>query len=266
MNTVFSTCVVLATALTPFVIQAQSSNKELVRKFFEEAINHRDLRLLNDLMSEDYVGAFGEKGPAGFQAQITGLLDAFPDIHYTIDELIADGDKVAVRWTWKGTHKAAFTTIPATGRSVTNGGMGIYEFRNGKIVNIHLLTDRLGFLQQLELVPANPAAAAQKDAPRFIDKFLVPAAGIREFHERMGINRRFLKTLPGFIKDEAYEYTDDNGNLVCITIAEWESKEALNKAKDAVQAEYKKEGFNPGEMFQRLKISMDRGIYKKVND
>jgi hypothetical protein len=107
---------------------------------------------------------------------------------------------------------------------------------------------------------------ASADAPRFIDKFFIPAAAIAEFHERMRINRIFLKTLPGFIKDAAYEHPDEHGNLICITVAEWESMDALNKAKEAVQAEYKKEGFNPAEMFQRLNISMDRGIYREVKD
>ena len=109
-------------------------------------------------------------------------------------------------------------------------------------------------------------AAAAPDAPRFIDKFLIPAPAISEFLERMTINRRFLKTLPGFIKDEAYQYMDENKNLICITIAEWASMDAMDKAREAVQAEYRREGFNPAEMMQRLNISMDRGVYHLLRD
>ena len=95
----------------------------------------------------------------------------------------------------------------------------------------------------------------------FIDKFLVPPAAKEEFLERMSINRKFLRQLPGFIEDAAYEYTDGNGNLVCVTIARWKNKEAVAKAKEAVQAEYKREGFDMAGMMKRLGIVIDRGIY-----
>ncbi|HLZ86878.1 MAG TPA: antibiotic biosynthesis monooxygenase [Puia sp.] len=113
---------------------------------------------------------------------------------------------------------------------------------------------------------ANPIAAVSPDAPRFIDKFFIPAAAVQEFLERMKINRDFIKKLPGFIRDVAYQHPDGNGNLVVITIAEWESMDAMNKAKDAVQTEYKREGFNPAEMMQRLNITMDRAIYTQIRD
>ena len=102
---------------------------------------------------------------------------------------------------------------------------------------------------------------AQKDQVNFIDKFFVPAAAIKEFKERVTINRVFIKKLPGFIEDAAYEYTDKDGNLIFITVALWQNSEALNKAKEAVQAEYKKEGFDAQAMFKRLGITADRGIY-----
>ncbi|OQP58669.1 antibiotic biosynthesis monooxygenase [Niastella populi] len=100
----------------------------------------------------------------------------------------------------------------------------------------------------------------------FIDKFFVPAAAIKEFRERVKINRNFIEKLPGFIEDAAYEYTDNDGNLIFITVAMWQSAEALNKAKEAVQAEYKKEGFDAPAMFKRLGITVDRGIYTRVHE
>lgn len=98
----------------------------------------------------------------------------------------------------------------------------------------------------------------------FIDTFIVPEKSKQEFLERVTINRNFIKHLNGFIKDHAYERTDENGNLIYMTIAVWENEAVLKKAKETVQAQYKKEGFNIFEMFKRLNIVMDRNIYKEA--
>ncbi|QOG02890.1 antibiotic biosynthesis monooxygenase [Flavobacterium sp. MDT1-60] len=98
----------------------------------------------------------------------------------------------------------------------------------------------------------------------FIDKFIVPEKSKQEFLERVRINRNFIKHLNGFIKDDAYESTDEKGNLIYMTIAVWENEAVLKKAKETVQAEYKKEGFNISEMLERLNIVMDRNIYKEA--
>jgi len=99
----------------------------------------------------------------------------------------------------------------------------------------------------------------------FIDRFSVPQKAFEEFSQRMSYNRSFIKKLPGFIEDTGYERHDEDGNRIVITIAVWESEEAVKKAKEAVQMEYKKIGFNLAEMFARLNITMDRGIYKEIN-
>lgn len=99
----------------------------------------------------------------------------------------------------------------------------------------------------------------------FIDKFTVPENAHDELVQRMNHNRNFLRTLPGFVEDMAYERTDENGNIIIITVAVWDSQDALEKAKKAVQAEYKRIGFNPPEMLARLKITMDRGTYTEIS-
>ncbi len=98
----------------------------------------------------------------------------------------------------------------------------------------------------------------------FIDRFTVPATAVQEFTERLTINRNFIKKLPGFIRDAAYERTDEQGNLVVITVAVWQNEDAIHKAKEAVQAEYKKQGFNMAAMLERLHITIDRGVYKEA--
>lgn len=99
-----------------------------------------------------------------------------------------------------------------------------------------------------------------------IDKFVVPSNTVEEFIQRMNYNRNFLKTIPGFINDSVYERREENGNLNIITIAIWENEAILNKAKELVQEEYKRIGFNPAEMIERLNITMERGIYKEIED
>ncbi len=74
-----------------------------------------------------------------------GLRAGFPDIHFTIEDLMADGDRVALRWKWEGTHQNAFRGFEPTGKRVSNTAFAIYELREGKVVRAWLLTDRLGF-------------------------------------------------------------------------------------------------------------------------
>ncbi len=99
----------------------------------------------------------------------------------------------------------------------------------------------------------------------FIDKFTVPQNAYEEFTQRMNHNRKFLRTLSGFVEDTAYERSDENGNFIIITVAVWSNQETLKKAKEAVEVEYKRIGFNPGEMMARLKVTMDRGIYQEIS-
>ena len=255
------------------IMFAIEKNKEVIRTLYEQALNKRNMGLLQDFVSEDYVGIGGEKGATAFEAPVAALIKALPDIQWNIEELIGEGDKVVVRWKVQGTHTGPFQHITATGNTVSNDGIGIYELKDGKVINAQVHTDRLGFLQQLEVLPSDIALLSNKKAHkdqiypyriRFIDKFLVPEKAKQEFMERVNINRNFIKTLPGFIEDAAYERTDEYGNLIFITIAVWENEDALKKAKEAVQAEYKKQGFDPAAMFERLNITMDRGTYQEV--
>jgi predicted ester cyclase len=273
-----------AILLVPGIINAQGAsknkntknmsgiqkNKAILSSLYDQGLNKRDLKLIQDLISPEYTGIGGAKGATAFEGPIIALIKAFPDIQWKIEDLFAEDDKVVVRWKWEGTHTGAFTSYAATGKIVSNEGMAIYECKEGKIISAKVLTDRVGFLQQVDALPADLTVLARKQnrngQVNFIDKFFVPAAAKMEFLERMKINRNFIRTLPGFIEDAAYTYTDDKDNLICVTMAVWENIEALNKAKEAVQAEYKRQGFDAGEMYKRLGISPDRGIYTGLKD
>jgi steroid delta-isomerase-like uncharacterized protein len=141
-----------STAMSDQESQIRAQNKQSVQRLFE-TFNHGDLSPIDTLVGPEYVGAQGDRGPAGFKAVVVGLRTAFPDLHYTLDDLMAEGDQVAVRWHWTGTHQAAFRAFPATGKAVANTGAGIFRLRDGKIVAAVLETDRLGFLEQIGAVP-----------------------------------------------------------------------------------------------------------------
>lgn len=249
------------------MISPVETNKAVVRKLYEQALNKRNLPLLSELIAANYVGIRGAKGPEAFMEPVAVLIKAFPDIQWSLLEVMGEGNKVYVRWKVQGTHTAQFQNIPATGKSVNSDGMAVYELIDGKIVSGQVFTDRFGFLQQLGVLPADIAALSSRQAHpeyiRFIDKFLVPAAAREEFMTRVRVNQNFIKTLPGFVEDAAYERVDEQGNLVYITMAVWKNEDALKHAKEAVQAAYKQEGFNPADMFERLHITMDRGQYKE---
>ena len=133
------------------------TNKHSVRRLFEEAFNRERSELVDELVSADYADATGARGPAAFKQVMALLHGAFPDIHYTVDEILAEGDAVAIRWHWTGTHRGSYRGLAPTGRSLTNNGTGIFRLQAGKIVAATLETDRLGFLQSVGLVPANAA-------------------------------------------------------------------------------------------------------------
>lgn len=244
-------------------------NKAVIRKLYEQTMNQRNIALLHELISDDYTNVRKQKGVAAFSEPITMLINAFPDIQWKIEELIGEYDKVVVRWKWHGTHTGPFQQFTPTGKTVSNDGVGIFELKNGKVTNICIDTDRLGFLQQVEALPADVTLFSnkkhRKETVRFIDKFLVPASAKEEFMQRANFNRTFIKKLPGFIEDAAYERVDENGNIIFITIAAWENEDAVKKAKEAVQAEYKKQGFDLAAMLARLNVTIDRGMYAEAD-
>ena len=133
-------------------------NREVVRRLYEDCLNAGRVEDIPALVSADFVGPSGERGPDGFRAITLSLRAAFPDIHFTLEDMAAEGDRVAVRWTWRGTHRGRFRAFAATQKPVTNDGIAFYQVEGGRIVRSWLQTDRLGFLQQIGAVPADLGA------------------------------------------------------------------------------------------------------------
>ncbi len=135
-------------------------NKAIARHFTEEVVNKGKLDAIHDLVATNYVW---HDAPPGLPSGTEGLKQffamhsaAFPDWHSTIDDLIAEGDKVTQRFTGRGTHKGEFMGIAPTGKQVTLTGILIYRIAGGKIVEEWLNVDELGMMQQLGVVPPPP--------------------------------------------------------------------------------------------------------------
>lgn len=133
-------------------------NKALVRRFFEEVFNEKNLASIDEFVGPNIIE---HSLPPGLPAVIEGTrlfigmyLAAFPDLHFTLEDQVAEGDEVATRFTSRGTHKGEFQGIPPTGKQGIVTGMNIYRLAEGKIVEHWLNLDMLGLLQQLGVVPS----------------------------------------------------------------------------------------------------------------
>ena len=140
-------------------------NKGLARRAFEEVWNQGKLTVLDELAASNATyndpnvpgGKF--TGPEGIKQFVQIYRTAFPDVHITINDQIADGDKVVTRWTATGTHKGQLMGIAATNKHATVTGVDIARFHDGKVVEAWASYDMYGLLQQLGVVPAMAAAA-----------------------------------------------------------------------------------------------------------
>ena len=248
------------------IMEVIQTNTEIITYLYQEILNNRTLDRLAEVIDAQYSGANNVRGVEGFRLPVMTVLKAMPDAKWTIQSLIADEKKVFVHWKIKGTNTGAFQNFAPTGKVLTSEGMGIFVITNGKIVSSHVMTDRLGFLQQLGVLPLDLMTLSSKahssENVIFIDKFLVPAPAMGEFMDRVNINRKMISTMTGFIEDEAYKRKDENGNIIMITVAVWQNMQALQAAKTNVQKRYTQEGFDPAEFMQRLHITMDRGVYE----
>ena len=129
-------------------------NKTLVQQFFDEVINQRNLAALGQFISPNAVNHTVPAGLPQEPSQFLGLhLGAFPDMKATVEDLLADGDKVIARVSYRGTHHGAFMGIPPTGKPVAVMGINIFRIANGQLVEHWGLSDRITALRQLGVVP-----------------------------------------------------------------------------------------------------------------
>lgn len=128
-------------------------NKAIVRRLIKEAQEGGNLGVIDELLAEDFVDhtPFPGLPPTrdGVRMVFAGFRAAFPDLSVTIDEQIADTEKVATRKTFRGTHQGPFLGIPPTGRAVSFEVIDILTVRGDRIHEHRVVVDRLALMQQL---------------------------------------------------------------------------------------------------------------------
>jgi steroid delta-isomerase-like uncharacterized protein len=132
-------------------------NKALVRRFVEEFWNEGNTAAVDELMAIDaaiHMPTGEVVNPDGFKGFVAMWRDSFSDWHSTVEELIAEGDRVAERWTGRGTHQGELQGIPPTGKRVEVPGSVFYRIVGGKIVEFRGQLDMLSLMQQIGAVPA----------------------------------------------------------------------------------------------------------------
>jgi predicted ester cyclase len=137
-----------------------TSHKQIITELFEQCFNKGQVELLPKLVDPTYPGPNGQSGPSVFSGMIASLRTTMPDLHYTLEDLVAESDRVAVRWGIEGTQDGPFQGFPPSHKHVTSTGMAIFQFKDNKIVASWLQLDQLGFLQKIDALP-NPLQPPQ---------------------------------------------------------------------------------------------------------
>jgi len=131
-------------------------NKAAVRRYINEAWNKGNLSVIDESVAENFVlpdpsQPDSIRGPEGLK-YVTMYRNAFPDLEMIIDDLIAEGDTVAVRFTYRGTHTGEQMVIPPTGKHVTMTGTSFLRFEGDKCVEVFVNSDDLEMMQQLGVI------------------------------------------------------------------------------------------------------------------
>ena len=136
-------------------------NKQLGKRWFEEVWNGGRIGAVDELLSPEGLG-FGLagpgteiRGPEGLKPFVRNLRDAFPDLHIAVEDMVAEGDKVAIRFRVTGTHQGNGLGFPATHRPIDITGMTIIQVADGKLVHGWNNWDQLGMMQQLGMAPGS---------------------------------------------------------------------------------------------------------------
>ena len=148
-----------------------AENKTLVRRWVKDIWSKGNLAVADEIVASNYAnhdpaGPMPESGLEGFKKHVTTYRTAFPDLALTVDDILAEGNKVTVRWTARGTHKGTLMGIPPTGKQVTLTGISVIRTTGGKVAEQWVTWDTLGMMQQLGAIPPLGQATEQTASAR----------------------------------------------------------------------------------------------------
>jgi predicted ester cyclase len=136
---------------------SEEKNKACVRRIVDEVNNRGMLESVEEIISPDYIGHGGSKevrGPEGYRQAAEAYRVTFPDLHMTIDDMVAEGDNVAWRFTWVATFSGPLANIAPTGRKVVQSGIALWRFENGKAVDAWGYSDSMNMYRQMGINPS----------------------------------------------------------------------------------------------------------------
>lgn len=149
----------LLTAMLPFFADPAShnpdKNRELLKRFYKEVYVDWNMETADDLLSPEFTShdwPRGQQGPEAFRNYYNAFKKALPDAKYEVKDILADGDRVAVRWEMQGTYREPFPGIDITpaGQAVTLKGVAIYRIENGKLAERWVVSDLYGLLKTMK--------------------------------------------------------------------------------------------------------------------
>lgn len=142
-----------------------ADSKTIVRSLYEEVWNKRRLELVDEIISPSHAlhdpNVSGSAiGPEAYKRQVTRFILAFPDLQFSIEDMVVEKEKVAVAWTISCTHKGEFLGVPPTNKRISIEGITISHLADGKIMDSYISWDALGVFQQLGAPPMGQAKDA----------------------------------------------------------------------------------------------------------
>lgn len=135
-----------------------TDNKSIVRRLYEEVWNKRNLEVAKELIAPSHAvqlfdAADSGVGPEAYARNVVQFVRAFPDLKFTVIDMVAENEKVVALWNISGTHKGEFRGIPATGRKVSVDGITINQLSAGKIMDSYVSLDMWSMMRQLGAIP-----------------------------------------------------------------------------------------------------------------
>jgi predicted ester cyclase len=134
-------------------------NTRIVRRLYDELFTKWNLAVIDEVFSPEYIGhempPGTPRGPEGIRQMYARIRGGLPDVRLTVEDLIAGGDRVVVRWRGNGTHRGVIQGMAPTGAQVSFEGIAIYRLSKGKVVERWVVADRAGLLDQLHAATAS---------------------------------------------------------------------------------------------------------------